>query len=206
MKFIRISDGGIEAAATEAARVLRSGGIVLYPTDTLYGLGVDALNPVAVEKLRHLKGREKKKPMSIIVPDVAALHTHATLHGEAHTLAAKHLPGALTLVLPAKSHIPETLTLNGAVGIRVPSDPFALALADAFGGPYTATSANRAGRTTESTPMGIISSFGHASHLIDLVIDDGPRAGGTPSTVVRYTDNAPAILREGMLSRSELGF
>ncbi len=205
MKFIRVAEVGVEMAAKEAARVLCSGGIVLYPTDTLYGLGVDALNPIAIEKLRHLKGREKKKPMSIIVPDIATLQTYANLSDEASALAHKHLPGALTLVLPAKPPIPASLTLHGTIGVRIPNDPFALALAKVFGGPYTATSANRAGHPTQSTSMEIISHFGHASHGIDLVIDDGPRAAGVPSTVVRCTDNTPVVLREGALSREELG-
>lgn len=135
MKFIRVAEVGVETAAKEAARVLRSGGIVLYPTDTLYGLGVDALNPVAIEKLRHLKGREKKKPMSIIVPDVPTLQVYANLSDEASALAHKLLPGALTLVLPAKLSIPASLTLHGTIGVRIPNDPFALALAKAFGGP-----------------------------------------------------------------------
>lgn len=205
MKFIRIADVGYADAAKEAAIVLRSGGIVLYPTDTLYGLGVNARNSVAIEKLRHLKGREKKKPMSIIVPDVAMLHTYTDLSDAAEAFAHKHLPGALTLVLSAKPELPESLTLHGSIGIRIPNDPFAHALAHAFAAPYTATSANRAGYPTQSTPAEIISHFGHASQDIDLVINDGPRAGGMASTVVRYTDDTPVILREGVLSRKELG-
>lgn len=205
MKFIRVAEVGVAVAAKAAAGVLRAGGIILYPTDTLYGLGVDALNTVAIEKLRHLKGREKKKPMSIIVPDVPALRVYANLSDEASALAHKHLPGALTLVLSAREAIPASLTLHGTIGVRIPNDPFALALAQAFGRPYTATSANRAGHPTQSTPMEIISHFGHASHGIDLVIDDGSRAGGVPSTVVRCTDNTPVVLREGVLSREDLG-
>ncbi len=205
MKLIRVAEVGVATAVTEAVRVLRDGGIVLYPTDTLYGLGVDARNVSAIEKVRHLKGREKKKPMSVIVADSAMLDTYAVLSTHAKRLAATHLPGALTLVVPAKALLPAALLLHGAVGMRIPNDPFALTLARVFGAPFTATSANPSGHPPLSAPMDIIASFGYASHAIDLVIDDGPRAGGVPSTVVRCTDDTPVILREGVLSREELG-
>ncbi len=205
MKFLHISDVGQEAAVAEAARALSVGGIVLYPTDTLYGLGVDALNEEAIERLRHLKGRERRKPVSILVADVGALSEHGELHSDARALAERHMPGALTLVVQAKPHIPESLTLNNAIGMRVPNDPFALALARAFGKPFTATSANLAGHRTHSQPMDIVVALGSNTHLVDLVIDDGPRDGEYPSTVVLYTGEQPLILRPGLLSREELG-
>ncbi len=205
MKFLRIADVGHDEAVAEAARALRAGGIVLYPTDTLYGLGVDALNEEAIERLRQLKGRERKKPVSILVADVDAVAEHGDLHSEAHALAQRHMPGALTLVVEAKPHIPESLTLNNAIGIRVPNDSFALALARAFGGPFTATSANLAGHQTLATPMDIVVALGPSTNMVDLVIDDGPRDGEYPSTVVLYTGEQPLILRPGKLSREELG-
>ncbi len=205
MKFLRIADVGHEAAAEEAARALRAGGIVLYPTDTIYGLGVDALNEEAIERLRQLKGRERKKPVSILVADVASLTEHTELHDEARALAQRHMPGALTLVVHAKPHIPESLTLNNTIGIRVPDDAFALALARVFGQPCTATSANLAGHRTLTTPMDIVVALGPSTRLVDLVIDDGPREADAPSTVVLYTGEKPLILRPGQLSREDLG-
>ncbi len=205
MRFIRIADVGLEAAALQAASVLRQGGIVLYPTDTLYGLGVDAQNIEALEKLRTLKGRERKKPVSLIVPDHETLEHHAHLHDGARAMAAKHLPGALTLVVPAKEHLPEALTLNGAVGLRIPDDTFTLALGYAFGAPYTATSANLSGHQTQADPTDIVVSFGPRTSLIDLVIDDGVRDGGIPSTVVLYTGDTPLVLRDGKITREALG-
>ncbi len=186
--------------------MLRAGGIVLFPTDTLYGLAVDALNEEALARLKVLKGREKKKPVSVIVPSLADMEEHVLLPPEARRIAEAHLPGALTLVLPARAHVPESVTLNGALGVRIPDDPFALALARAFAGPFTATSANKAGHVTPISAMDVITHFGPDAIGIDLIIDDGERAGGNPSTVVTFVDGVPYIIREGVLSRETLGF
>ena len=188
-----------------AVAALRAGGIVLYPTDTLYGLAVDASNLEALQRLRELKGRERRKPISLVVHDLEALEEHAVLSEEARLFAHKHLPGALTLVVPARPHILEELLQSGAVGLRIPDDPFALSLARKLGAPFTATSANQSGQTTQENPMAIVAAMGPNAHYIDLVIDDGPRAGGVGSTVVLYTGEKPLILRDGVLSRAELG-
>jgi L-threonylcarbamoyladenylate synthase len=205
MKVMRVSEVGYQAAAEEAARALANGSVVLYPTDTLYGLAADALNPEAVELLQQLKGRERRKPISIIVSDMAEIAAHAELNDMAHAMALRHFPGALTLVVTAREHVPKSLTLEGAVGVRIPNDPFALALARIFANPYTATSANLAGEKTKSFPMDIIVALGPAAELVSLVIDDGPREGGVPSTVVLCTKDVPLVLRDGALSRKELG-
>lgn len=205
MKILRIADVGHQHAVEEAARVLQAGGIVLYPTDTLYGFGVDIRNSEAVERLLLLKGRERKKPISVIVPSVAVMHEHAVLHERAEALAQTHLPGALTLVLAAREHIPESITLNGALGLRIPDDTVVLALAKAFNAPFTATSANLSGHPTAHVVMDIIINMGPSADLIDLVLDDGPRSGGVPSTVVLYTGETPLVLRDGALSRADLG-
>ncbi len=205
MEIIRLDDTNVEAAAARAAAVLRAGGIVLYPTDTLYGLGVDAVNRPALERLRALKGREKKKPISVIVAAPEKMDEHVHAHAEARALAEKHFPGALTLVLAAKDTIPTEIQLNGAVGIRIPNDPFALALARAFGKPFTATSANKAGQQTPAAVLDILAQLAPLGHHVDLVIDAGERAGGRPSTVVLYTGDTPYVLREGAISREELG-
>lgn len=205
MRFIRISEVGHETAAKEAAEVLLRGGVVLYPTDTLYGLGVVHDNQDALARLRTLKGRDVKKPISLIVSDHRALELHADMSEGARALAAQHLPGALTLVLPAREHIPQDFVMYGGVGLRIPDDPFTMLLARTLGKPYTATSANISGHATQEDPMSIVIALGPRTELIDLVIDDGERAGGTGSTVVRYTDDTPVILREGRIPRDVLG-
>lgn len=205
MEILQLSRTGVEAAAKKAAQILRNGGIVLYPTDTIYGLAVDATNARALRNLRELKGREAKKPVSIVVPSIEAIGTYGVMNDASRALAERFLPGALTLVLPAKDAVPSELVLAGGVGIRIPDDPFCLALARTFGKPYTATSANRSGREPGSTVESILTQFGSGAHGIDLVIDDGERKGRMASTVVTTVSGTPYVLREGAISRETLG-
>lgn len=204
MEIIRLWETDAAVAARRAIEVLKQGGIVLYPTDTLYGLGVDALNVRAIEKLKELKGRERKKPISVILPSLKHIDEHVVLGEAARAIGEKHLPGALTLVLPARSHIPEALTLNGALGVRIPNDPFSLALAERYLHPFTATSANLSGLPAGATVPDIFEQLGSRILHIDLVIDDGTR-NGTSSTVLEFRNGIPRVLREGALSREELG-
>lgn len=204
METLYLKETGIPAAAEKAATVLAAGGLVLYPTDTLYGLGVDATNASALTLLTNTKGTESGRQMSIILPDITTLLEYATLNTEARRLAEHFLPGALTLVVPATNKVPKDITLNGSIGIRIPNDAFARALAQTFGKPITATSANRSGYPTPGTVAQILEQFGESAHDIALVIDDGARAGGTPSTVVSCVTDQPTILREGVLSRDVL--
>ena len=205
MEIIRLSDETMKSALLQSRDVLARGGIVLYPTDTLYGLAVDAGNPTALARLRTLKGRETKKPISIVAKSVEALDSYVSWNPIARALAEKHLPGALTLVLPAREIVPNDIQLIGAVGVRVPDDVFSRALATLYGGIFTATSANRSGLATERTPHDILMQFGSRIVDIDLVIDAGERAGGIGSTVVTFRDGTPYIQREGLISREELG-
>ncbi len=205
MKIVQLTEGNLETLAVEAAGVLAKGGLVIYPTDTLYGIAANALDTDALARLRLVKGRERRKPISLVVPGVAHIDAHAELSEEARALAERHLPGALTLVVPAKPHLPEELMLNGTIGIRVPNDPFALALAQACAFPFTATSANKSGYQPPATVEGIIRQLNNDSMQIALAIDAGERAGGIPSTVVAYMGGSLCILREGALSGEELG-
>lgn len=205
MRILKTSDRDVGEAAREAAAVLRAGGIALYPTDTLYGLAVDARDPDAVARLNALKGRGSEKYLSVVVSNIDMLARYAEVTEAARRLIDAHLPGPLTLVLPIKGTELAHLAPDGALGVRIPDDPFTNVLSDAFGAPYTATSANLAGLPTEPSVDKILAQFGAAQDRIDLVIDDGPRRGGVPSTVVRATGNGLEILREGALSHSELG-
>lgn len=195
----------LEQPAHKAAEALKKGGIVLYPTDTLYGLAIDATNPAALARLRELKGREKDKPISIVVPDIDAIETYAEFGPEARAIAERFLPGALTLVLKSKSTIPDELTKDGTIGIRIPDDPFCLARARAFGKPFTATSANRSGEETRETVEEILEQFGEKRAMISLAVDDGPRKGGIPSTIVSVEGGDTKVLREGAIPRGALG-
>ena len=122
----------------------------------------------------------------------------------AEQFAASHLPGPLTLVMRAKK-MPADIMLNGTIGIRIPNDAFCIALGHAFGHPYTTTSANRAGSSVPETVDELMRHFGRELHKIALIVDGGPRHGGTPSTVVSCVGETPYVLREGRLTKQELG-
>ncbi len=204
MEILQLSDSNVEEVAKKAANVLKRGGVIIYPTDTVYGLGVDVHNPSALAKLRQIKDRETKKPISIVVAEYPHAEMYAHMHPTAQTFAERFLPGPLTIVLPAKSHTPLGITLNDTVGIRVPNHPFTQALAKLFPKGITATSANKSGRTPEASIVGILEQLRHAIPLIDLVIEEGEKPH-KPSTVISFTDDRVNVLREGALSRADLG-
>lgn len=205
MKILRLKDASLREAVLETAGMLARGGIVLFPTDTLYGLAVDAHNPVALARLRALKGRETKKPISVILSSVDSIGEYVEYGPSARKLAERHLPGALTLVLPATRNAPADVQLLGTLGVRVPEHQFSLMLAQEFGRAYTATSANRSGFPTRNSVEHILQDFGPAISEIDLVVDDGELAAGIGSTVVTVRDGTVLVLREGKISREELG-
>jgi L-threonylcarbamoyladenylate synthase len=212
MEIVDLSTTPLRDAVHKAAKELRAGSIVVYPTDTIYGLAVDALNVQAIERLKELKGREKKKPISVIVADSASIGKYAELTSAARGFAGEFLPGPLTLVLRAKKTIPEELTLNDTIGIRIPNNPFCLTLARELGRPYTSTSANRSGRETPASLKEVIAQFGNSAKDISLAIYYGDTEtlspgmpAGKPSTVLSCITDTPHILREGAITRAELG-
>lgn len=205
MELITLTNTNIKEAAKKAAAILAKGGIIVYPTDTLYGLGVAADNEDAIERLKLLKGREKKKPISVIVPDVDIMAECGELTPLAEQFANAHLPGPLTLVMPARKHISPNLMLNGAIGVRIPNEPFCIELAKAFKKPYTTTSANKVGQGTPRTAADVMAHFSHQLPQIALVVDGGPRMSPNPSTVISCVGDTPYVLREGALSREALG-
>jgi L-threonylcarbamoyladenylate synthase len=180
--------------------------ITLYPTDTVYGLGVDATDPAAIRALKDLKGRsgdDAKKPISIVVTDMEMASKYAEVTPLARSLAERFLPGKLTVVLTAKN-LPDELTAGtGTVGIRIPDHSVPLELVRRLGKPVTATSANVAGKPTLSTPEEILKQFGGNAGLIAEVIDGGPSTG-TASTVVDARGDTPIVLREGAIPAAEL--
>ncbi len=184
--------------------ILRSGGVLLYPTDTLYGLGVDALNVEALKKLRALKGREEGKPISIIVSDIDMASRYAEVTPLARLLSEKFLPGKLTLVLTAKSALPEELTAGtGTVGIRIPNHVLCLNLARELDRPFTATSANVSDLEPKNNVPEILVQFGDKASLIERVIDSGELLESLPSTVVDARGEKPIILRIGAIDPSD---
>jgi L-threonylcarbamoyladenylate synthase len=179
----------------EAAAALEAGGIVAFPTETFYGLGVAALDAAAVRRLFALKGRPDARPMLVLVDDPRRIDAFAMLTAAARELIGRHWPGALTLVLPARAVVPGALTAEtGTIGVRQPAHAVARALAAALGGPVTAPSANRTGETPPTTAAEVLRVF---DGQVDVVLDAGPTPGGLPSTVLDVTVDPPRVLREG---------
>ena len=188
-----------EEKIAEAASVIRCGGIVAFPTDTVYGLGVDVFNVEAVKKLYSVKGREEQKPMGILISDEREL---CDLVGEipesAKVLMEKFWPGALTLILPA-GRVNNFLTSgSGTIGVRIPDSRIALLLVRESGVPVTSTSANLSGHASASCVEEVL---GDLDGKIDMVIDGGSLNSSVPSTVVDLTNGDLRILREGRISR-----
>ncbi len=199
METIRLSDD-FDTAVMRAAEVLRQGGAVIYPTDTLYGLGVDALSDAAVENLYALKGREAGKPTHCIVADLAMAEEYAEVNDAARKIAQKFLPGALTLILKKKSGIEGGIARGmETIGIRIPDNQFCVELARTFGKPFTATSANRAGIEPESEFEKVVVSV-----KADLAIDAGPLPLSKPSTIVNLVSGHPSVLREGAIPGADV--
>ena len=188
----------LEARIAEAAAVLRRGGLVVYPTETFYGLGALARDPGALERLARAKLRPAGKPLPLIAADLAQVEEVALLEGRAARLAARFWPGPLTLILPARPGLPNEVTAGtGTVGIRVPGNALACALARAAGGPLVSTSANPSGGPP---PVHVAELSPALRAAVDHVLDGGPAPGGLPSTVVAVEGEAVRLVRAGAVS------
>ncbi len=187
----------------QTVRLLDAGGIVAYPTDTLYGLGVSGINCDAVDRLFALKQRRSDKPVPLIVESARSAGRYAThINDAACKLMEAFWPGPLSLVLAASESIPDqTHGATGTVALRVPAAPFARAVAHELGAPLTATSANVAGCPPSVTAREVQKLF---QDRIDLIIDGGPAANEIPSTIVDVTGERAILLRKGAISCTAL--
>lgn len=187
------------AGIEQAASIVRGGGIVAFPTETLYGLAADPHNRAALSRLMQIKGRAKDLQFPLLVADQQMLEgLVGAIDVRARQLMDAHWPGPLTLILPAAMELPpQVVNPQGGIGVRVSSDPVAAALVRAVGGPITATSANRTGHPAATTA----SQAGLEG--VQAVIDDGPRAS-LASTVVDMLDE-PVIVRRGAIEVEGVG-
>lgn len=195
--------GNGPAAAAEAARCLREGGLVAFPTETVYGLGADATHPEAVARLYRAKGRPSFNPLIAHVPDLAAAERIALFNPLARHLAEAFWPGPLTLVLPKAPGcaVAELATAGlDTVAVRIPAHPLAQAILRALGRPVVAPSANRSGHVSPTTAAHVA---GDLSGRIDLIVDGGPVAVGVESTIVGCVGE-PVLLRPGGLPRATM--
>ncbi|NEA47241.1 L-threonylcarbamoyladenylate synthase [Streptomyces sp. SID10815] len=187
----------------KAAGVLRAGGLVALPTETVYGLGADAENPVAVSRIFQVKGRPPNHPLIVHLGGAQLLDDWVEEVPKTARLLAEHFwPGPLTLVLRRGRRVPLEATGGlETVAVRVPDHPVALALLAAFGGGVTAPSANRFGSVSPTTAHHVRAELGDA---VDFVLDGGSCEVGVESTIVDVTGDAPSILRPGGVTREEL--
>ncbi|MDE3126626.1 MAG: threonylcarbamoyl-AMP synthase [Gemmatimonadota bacterium] len=191
------------AVLRRAAAAIRAGGLVAFPTETVYGLGAHALDPSAVARIYAAKERPAYNPLIVHVADAAGARALvAEWPDAAERLARAFWPGPLTLVLPRRDAVPDAITAGlPAVAVRVPSHPVALALLREAGVPIAAPSANRFTELSPTTAAHVAASLGDA---VDLILDGGPTTVGIESTVVDLTGPRPRILRPGMISAAQI--
>ena len=188
-----------------ATEILRAGGLVAFPTETVYGLGADATNPQAVARVFAAKGRPSFNPLIAHVPDLEAASRHGALHARARALAEAFWPGPLTLVVPraAESSVCELACAGlSTIALRAPAHPVAQALLAAFGGPIVAPSANRSGHVSATSAAHVREDLGEA---VALVLEGGKSEIGLESTIVAVdTDGRATLLRPGAIERTEI--
>ena len=188
---------------TEAADIIRHGGVVVFPTRSLYGLGADAFNAKAVNRLFHIKKRSTSKPILVLIEDKDELdRLAATIPPVATAIMERFWPGRVSIVFQAKEGLSADLTAGTKkIGIRLPGHNIASALVKASGGPITGTSANISGN---AGCFQINDLDEEIADQVDLILDAGPLRGGAGSTVVDVTEETPLILREGELPKKDI--
>jgi L-threonylcarbamoyladenylate synthase len=196
------SDGRRDGAVASASRVLADGGIVVYPTETLYALGADACNAAALQRLIDLKVREAGKPVAVLIDGPTMLRDLAAeIPPPAELLMRRFWPGPLTLVLRARASVSPMLSGGGdGIGVRLSSHPLATALVRALGRPVTAPSANPAGM---QPPMRVDEARAYFGTRVDYYLDGGPLRGEPASTVVDVR-GALEVIREGAVPAEEI--
>jgi L-threonylcarbamoyladenylate synthase len=199
-KIVPASPAGI----AEAARLLRDGGLVAFPTETVYGLGADATNGQSVAAIFAAKGRPLFNPLIVHVADIEEARRHVELSPRAQALAEKFWPGPLTLVLPRRKNSPLSLLVSAgldSVALRAPSHPAAIALLRETGRPVAGPSANMSGQVTATMAAHVADSLGGK---VDLILDAGSATLGIESTVIGFDDDRPLLLRPGAVPREEI--
>lgn len=186
-------------AIETAAKVVQSGGIIVFPTETSYGIGADATNDKAIRRIEELKCRDPDRPMPVVVSDLRMARDYAVISEKAEHLIEAFMPGPLALVLEKKK-IPESLTENG-IAFRIPGKEFTRILVQECGVPLVATSANLSGQPPCYKIEDVKSVF---EGKVDLILDAGDLPPVLPSTIIDLRHNPPVVLREGPLSSKEV--
>jgi len=184
-----------------ALDVLKSGGVIAFPTDTVYGIGVSAFHKEAIDKIFQVKGRSHLKAIPILITDAGELSKIADqINPGTERIINRFWPGALTLVLPKHPSLPVNLSPANTIGVRIPNNNLTRELLRRSG-PLAATSANLSGKPSALTAIEVLDQL---DGRIDLILDGGPAPGGIASTVLDMTGKKPKVLREGPISWEQL--
>jgi len=194
--------GVLQRETERGVKILQKGGVIAFPTDTVYGLGADAFNSTAVERIYEIKNRPKNRQLPLLIADLERLVTLADPIPEiAWFLARWFWPGGLTLILPKADSLPSYLASEPTIAVRVPNHPVCLALIQHLGNPVIGTSANISGQPAALTADEVGQQLGEK---IDFIINGGKCPGGKESTVVDATRELPIILRQGIIPSDEI--
>ena len=195
----------VEEVLKKAVKILQSGGVVVYPTDTLYGLGANAFNEDAILKIQKIKKQDKNKPISVIVRDIKMARKIACLDSKVEKILNEIWPGPITIVLRKKDIAPYALTGGGeTVAIRIPDNEFILALINKIDFPITATSANISGEKDLLKTEEIVEKFRNSKPSPDLFINAGNIKNSLASTIIDLTIGIPKILRVGIVGKDKI--
>jgi L-threonylcarbamoyladenylate synthase len=202
-EIITLSQEFREQAFSRCREVIRAGGIVAYPTDTFYGLGVNPCDAGAVRRLFEVKGRSEGQPILLLIPDDSAVSAWAAeVSASAHRLMQRFWPGPLTLVFTARPDVlPQLTGGTGRIGLRVPGDERTRSLLRFLGCCLTGTSANRSGGRNPRTAAEVSRDIGDR---VDLILDGGPSEAAAPSTVVDTSTEPPQLIRRGAVDVADL--
>jgi L-threonylcarbamoyladenylate synthase len=185
----------VAGAIERAVRALKEGHLVVFPTDTLYALAADLFNAAAVAKIFQVKSRRRDKGIPVLLSEIEHLNLVAGFVPDgALSLAKRHWPGPLTLILPKRSGLPSILSPNDGIAVRIPDHPLALSFINAAGGAVAATSANLSGKAPLESPHEIRKSIGDS---ISFILDGGPSVHGQASTILDCRNWPPVVVRRG---------
>ena len=202
-KYLNLKNETDYTKLQEPAKIIKQGGIVIFPTETVYGIGANGFDENAIKKVYEVKKRPISNPISLLVNSIDMINEVAKDITEVeYNLIKRFFPGPLTIILKKKDIIPDVLTANSdTVGIRMPANEIALKLIEYAGVPIATPSANISGKPSGTDITDIMKDF---EGKVDYVIDDGPSKIGLASTIVKVIDNVPHILRQGSIPENEI--
>jgi len=208
MKQIKLNlndQGQINKTAEIAAGILKNGGVVVYPTDTLYGLGANAFNEDAIVKVQKIKKQDRNKPISVVVKDIKMARKISCIDSKVEKILSRIWPGPITVVLRKKDIIPYILTGAGeTVAIRISDNKFISTLLSKIDFPITATSANISGENNLLKPEEIVEKLGEEKTSPDLFINTGKIKNSIASTIIDLTASTPKIIRMGIVGKDKM--